>query len=274
MEQGMAMHDRALHGSQAFYAGHDPGVCARYHLAKDLWLLGHLDQSMTTLNDALRLAEELKHPMTRALTLWFAAWLHYHRQNRSGMRTSLQQLVALTTEHGISGTRELASVLLDGEEPGLNSRKLSQLDSRLQAGQWTSWQLVFCLCFLAARCRETGLVEDGLALLASISAEDREGFYAPEICRLEGELRRRLPSPNFAEIERCFGEALALARQRSARSLELHAATSLARLWLEQGRRAEARDLLEPVYSWFSEGLELPNLQDARALLDEIAHPT
>jgi tetratricopeptide (TPR) repeat protein len=102
MEQGMAMCDRALHGSQAFYAGHDPGACARYHLAKDLWLLGHLDRSMTALNDAPRLAEELKHPMTHALTLWFAAWLHYHRRNRSGMRASLAQLVALTTEHGMN----------------------------------------------------------------------------------------------------------------------------------------------------------------------------
>jgi predicted ATPase len=91
---------------------------------------------------------------------------------------------------------------------------------------------------------------------------------------LEGELKRRLPSPDNGEIESCFQAALMLARQREAKSLELRAATSLSRLWRDQGKRAEARNLLTPVYDWFTEGLDLPDLQNARDLIDDVAHPT
>jgi hypothetical protein len=228
---------------------------------------------MNALNDALGLAEQLKHPMTSALTLWFAAWLHYHRGDQPRMRESLVRLIDLTTEHGISGTKDFASVLLDAFEHDVDRKKLSELRSRLHGGQWTSWQRVFCLCVLAERCGQRGFAEDGLAVLASISAGDRDGFYAPEIYRLEGALRRRLPSPDVAEIERCFETALVLSRQRAAKSLELRAATSLSLLWLEQGKHAEARELLTPVYNWFNEGFELPDLRDARALIDNLVHP-
>jgi predicted ATPase len=133
---------------------------------------------------------------------------------------------------------------------------------------------VFCVCVLAELCIEGGHAEEGLVLLAAISAEDREGFYGPEIHRLEGELRRRLPSPDMGEIESCFQAALTLARQRAAKSLELRAATSLSRLWRDQGNRAEARDLLTSIYDWFTEGLDLPDLQNARDLIDDVTRPT
>ena len=95
-------------------------------------------------------------------------------------------------------------------------------------------------------------------------------IYAPEICRLEGELLRRLPSPETEQIERCFRAALTLARQRREKSLELRAAMSLARLWRDQGKRVEARELLKPIYDWFTEGLELRDLKNACALLDDL----
>ena len=90
MQQGVTLYDQQLHASQAYlYAGHDPGVCCRYHLAKDLWLLGHPDRSIAALNNALHLADQLKHPITSLVTRWFAAWVYYHRGDRSAMRTSL-----------------------------------------------------------------------------------------------------------------------------------------------------------------------------------------
>ena len=279
MERGIALYDRKLHASQAFlYAGHDPGACCRYHLAKNLWLLGHLDQSMTVLNDALHLAEQLKHPTDKR---------HYALVRRVGVlpsrrptgdeRRALSNCAALATEHGIFGTRDFAIILLDTDARA-GREKLAELHSRLQAGRATgrgsNWHRVFCVCVLAELCIEGGHVEDGLVLLAAISAEDREGFYAPEIHRLEGELRRQLPSPDIGEIESCFQAALTLARQREAKSLELRAATSLSRLWRDQGKRAEARDLLTPVYDWFTEGLDLPDLQYARDLIDDVGRPT
>jgi len=113
-----------------------------------------------------------------------------------------------------------------------------------------------------------------IALLASISLEDKEGFYAPEIHRLQGELRQLLPSPAIGEIEWFFHEALALARERAAKSLELRAAVALACLWRDQGKPADARDLIIPVYNWFTEGLDLPDLQRARKVIDSLSRPT
>ena len=137
-----------------------------------------------------------------------------------------------------------------------------------------NWHRVFCLCVLAELCSEGGDIEYGLAVLASISADDRGAIYAPEIHRLEGELRRRLPTPDTQQIERCFHTALALARHRTEKSLELRAAISLARFWRDRGRCTEARQLLMPVYGWFTEGFDLPDLKNARSLLDDLARST
>ena len=94
-------------------------------------------------------------------------------------------------------------------------------------------------------------------------------LFEAELRRIEGELRLLAGAPE-AEAEACFAEALAVARRQEARSFELRAATSLARLWRDQGRRAEAHDLLAPVHGWFTEGFDTPDLRDAKALLDEL----
>jgi hypothetical protein len=183
------------------------------------------------------------------------------------MRASLEELLALAAEHGISVMTGAATFLLkiDAQLRGENIAEL--LKNLHTTGAPANWHRVFCLCVLAERCREEHMVDAGLDLLTSISADDRGAIYAPEIHRLEGELRRRLPSANTEEIERCFQAALALARERREKSLELRAATSLAQFWSDNGRRAEARDLLTPVYDWFTEGFDLPDLKNAAALL-------
>jgi predicted ATPase len=95
-------------------------------------------------------------------------------------------------------------------------------------------------------------------------------LFEAEFHRVEGELRYLAGAPE-AEVTACFAEALTVARRQEARSFELRAATSLARLWRDQGRRAQARDLLAPLYGWFTEGFETADLKDAKALLDELA---
>ena len=119
----------------------------------------------------------------------------------------------------------------------------------------------------------TGEIEAGLELLAEAlalaQASGARGNDA-ELHRLRGELLGRLPSPDWAAVEACFRTALAIAREQGTRGLELRAAVSLARLWRDQGRRSEARDLLAPVYSWFTEGFDTPDLREAKALLDEL----
>src|SRR5262249_46190251 len=99
----------------------------------------------------------------------------------------------------------------------------------------------------------------------------RERWYEPELYRLKGVLLLQLNSDNQAEAESCFQHALAIARNQQAKSFELRTATSLAKLWQQQGKRQEAYDLLAPIYNWFSEGFDTADLKDARALLDELA---
>jgi predicted ATPase len=132
----------------------------------------------------------------------------------------------------------------------------------------------FYLALLAEALAFAGKTEEGLAALddalATAAASGVKGWDA-EIHRLRGELTGRLPHPDPAKAEGSFRTALAIAREQGTRGYELRAATSLARLWREQGRRGEARDLLAPVYGWFTEGFDTADLKEAKRLLDELA---
>jgi predicted ATPase len=99
-------------------------------------------------------------------------------------------------------------------------------------------------------------------------ARNDERLYAAEVCRLRGELLRRLDVPDLIQAENCYENALAIARAQHAKSWELRGAISMARLWLESGRSDEARALLGPVHGWFTEGFDTADLMDAKALLD------
>ena len=116
---------------------------------------------------------------------------------------------------------------------------------------------------------EAGLTVLGAALTLAETTGDR--WYDPELYRLKGALLLQQNSDNQAEVEACFHKALDLARNQQAKSFELRAATSLARLWHQQGKRQEAHDLLAPVYGWFTEGFDTADLLEAKALLDALA---
>jgi predicted ATPase len=128
------------------------------------------------------------------------------------------------------------------------------------------------LAGLARGLGEAGQADEGLAVCAEAQAfvaSTGERLFEVEIHRIHGDLLLTLPSPDYAQAEVAFREALEVARSQSAKSWELRAATSLARLWQRQGRRDEARALLQPVYDWFTEGFDTKDLKDAKVLLDE-----
>jgi predicted ATPase len=125
---------------------------------------------------------------------------------------------------------------------------------------------------LAAAYAQVGQAEPGLRVVAEakdLLARNEEHMWEAELGRIEGELLQ-VQGASGPDIEACFARAVASTRQQGAKSLELRAASSLARLWRDQGRRAEACDLLAPVYGWFTEGFDTADLKDARTLLDEL----
>ena len=132
----------------------------------------------------------------------------------------------------------------------------------------------YYLALLAEACGHTGQAGEGLSLLAEsldwVEKTDERTWEA-EIHRVKGELLLVQSSQNQAEAEACFNRAIDVARRQSAKSPELRAAVSLTRLWQRQGKVSEARDLLAPVYNWFSEGFGMTDLKEAKALLDELA---
>jgi predicted ATPase len=135
--------------------------------------------------------------------------------------------------------------------------------------KWHGPRYLVLLAEIRAR---VGDLPEALRLVERARAQvqhTEEGLWEADVHRAEGELRHLAGAPD-AEVEACFAAALAVARQQAARSFELRAATSLARLRRDQARRGEARDVLEPVYGWFTEGLDTPDLRDARELLDEL----
>jgi class 3 adenylate cyclase/tetratricopeptide (TPR) repeat protein len=269
-DRGTALYDRDRHASQTFvYGGHDPGACCRYHLALNRWLLGHPDKALAAIHDAYRLAEQLGHPMTTVITLWYMAWVHYQRGERDAAAEIAQRLRSLTDSHGFKGWPEVGFIMPHATATvHLDVVALAETRQRLFEVRSAAWRRIFLLCAFAELCVDAGHPDEGLQALATIGAADRNAFYAPEVYRIEGELL--LLKEETGAAEERFKTGLELARGRAEKSLELRAAMSLARLWGEQRRNEEAWRLLANIYGWFSEGLETRDLIAAKALLEEL----
>jgi predicted ATPase len=186
--------------------------------------------------------------------------------------------IALASEHGFAIWAAVGRILQGwaDAQTGEATTGIAHIRDGLAALEATGTRVYtpFYLALLAEALALAGKIEEGLAALddalATAAVSGERGFNA-EIHRLRGALTGRLPYPDPAKAEDSFRTALAIAREQGTRGYELRAATSLARLWREQGRRGEARDLLAPVYGWFTEGFDTADLKDAKALLDELA---
>ena len=183
-------------------------------------------------------------------------------------------VIARSSEYGFTGWPDAALPLTESQTGRhLDVQALAELKHRLVSA-WTGgavWRQLFCLCRLAEIHAEAGRVGEALDALHSIPPETRGAFYAPEIERIEGDVLLRRTPAAAAEAEGHFRAAIDLARVRAEKSLELRAATSLARLWLRRNRHDDARELLADVLGWFTEGFATADLRAARTVLDEIA---
>jgi predicted ATPase len=251
------------------YGGHDAGVCAWMMGSHAEWLLGHPDTALTNSNSGVTLAKRISHAPSLIFALSYAASLHVHRREPELILARLTAAEAVAAEQRLSVfispqlLRGMALFLL-----GQLRDAIVYLREGLPPGR-TGGIRSLGFSILAVALAQQGDHAEGLAglreALKSVEASG-EGWWNPELhrsCGLVLQSQNKLP-----ESEVAFKQALQLARQQQARSWELRAATSLARLWGEQGRRTEARELLAPVYGWFTEGFDTPDLKEAKALLD------
>jgi len=273
LERGLALYAPEQHGQQALvYGGHDAGACCRWHLALNQWFLGFPDRALDSLHDAMRLAGELRHPMTTVIALWFAAWLHFQRGEHDKLASSIEQLRSLASAHGFKAWLGSTVVLPHASsESRLADGTLAEMERALQSIAPTAWRKVFDLSLLARMYGNSGHAERGRKLLHSISASDRDACYAAEVARIEGELLLKTDGQVINEAERCFQRALQIAQSRGEKSLELRAAMSLAQLWQRQHRQEDAHRLVADIYGWFTEGFDTADLRAAKTLLTELA---
>jgi predicted ATPase len=277
LEQGMALYDSQQHRALAFLYGHDPGVCCQGVAALTLWLLGYPDQALRQQHAAHTLAQEVVHPPSLAFTRMLAAIAHQLRREAHAAHGQAEALMVLATEQEFALFVAMATVLRGGALAALGHRgePISQLRQGLATVRATGtalWEPYF-LALLAEAYGQEGQVEAGLAALAEALAAVQatgERWGEAELHRLRGELLLKPPCHDAHQAETCFQQALVMARHQQAKSWELRAAVSLARLWHQQGKPAEARALLMPVYGWFTEGLDTADLREARALLDAL----
>jgi predicted ATPase len=246
------------------------------------WLLGYPDQAPQRIRKALTLARTLADPYSLALALFGAAWLHQLRREGQETQEQAEALLALSTEQGFPFLLPLGTMLQGWAlaEQGQAEEGIVQMRHGLAASQaiGTELQRSYWLALLAEAYGKAGQAEAGLAALTeALTVVDKSGerSYEAELYRLKGELRLQSESQSSEspprEAEACFQKAIEIARRQSAKSLELRSVMSLSRLWQQQGKQREAHELLAEIYGWFTEGFDTKDLQEAKALLAELA---
>jgi DNA-binding winged helix-turn-helix (wHTH) protein/predicted ATPase len=292
LEQGIALYDPVQHHSQAFLYGQDHGVACLSYTAWVLWFLGYPDQALRRSHEALSLAQELSHPYSRAFALNFAALIRLHRREGHAAHVQSEALIALSVDQGFALYNAHGMILRGGALIAQAQEKagIVHMQQGLDALHATGAALrrPYYLAVLAEGYAQAQQVKEGLTLLTTALETihtSAERLHEAELYRLRGQLTLQqcqgtgATSPGAcqqfltcstqaeAEAEACFLKACAIARRQQAKSWELRAAISLSRLWQRQGKRHEARDLLASIYTWFTEGFDTVDLQEAQGLL-------
>jgi predicted ATPase len=278
LEDGIARYTPEQRRAPVFRMGHDPGVGCRTFAAVTLWLLGYPEQALARLHEALALAHALSHPFSLGWAQCAAAIVSQWRQDVSAVHEQAEAAIALSTEQGFTQWVALGTSLggwalaIQGQgEEGLAQIRQGIADFRATGAELF---VPYFYTMLADVSAHLGHPEDSLQALAeahTLVEQQEERWWEAEVSRLQGVLLLRQPGTPPAEAEAWLQRALDIARRQRAKSLELRAATSLARLWQQQGKRGEAYDLLAPIDSWFTEGFDTADLQEAKALLDELS---
>jgi predicted ATPase len=274
-DAGRLLYDPDKHAAHRFvYGGHDPGVCARFNSAHAEWLLGYPEKALASITDALALAERIAHPFTLGLALTVCSLVYFNRREPERALSQLDAAEVMAAEQRLTliyETGMLRGVALLGQ--GVVEEAIARI--REGVSRWTrlgrTLLLPYGLAFLAEGLARHGDRPAGVAAVREglkIADATGEHMWDAELHRINGMVL--LAENKLDEGQASLQQAIHIAQAQQAKSLELRAARDLARLWGEQGRRAEAHNLLAPVYGCFTEGFDTGDLKDAKALLDEL----
>jgi predicted ATPase len=278
LEQGITLYDPHKHRLHIALFGQDGGAVCLCRLAVALWYLGYPDQALCRSHEALTLVRELAHPFSVAYVQLWVALLYHHRRETQNTQEMTDTARAWSTEQGFPYWTSQGTALQGWlrAQQGQVTAGIAQIQHGLVDLQVIGTELMrpYYLSLLADAYGKSGQIMEGLHVLAealTLIEKHGERWDKAELHRLQGELLLQQPPDNHTEAETCFHQALDVAQSQQAKSLELRAATSLAKLWQSQDKRKEAYELLAPVYGWFTEGFDTADLKDAKALLDALA---
>jgi TOMM system kinase/cyclase fusion protein len=287
LEQAMALYDPQQHRALALQYGQDLKVVCQSWATLALWLLGYPDQALQKGHEAVALAQELAHPYSLIYALNWVTMLHLCRRERQAAQERAEGVLAIGREYGIamftaSGTLWQGwGLAVQANLPDRSGEEgIAQMRQGLDAWLATGAGVFrpYYLALLAEAYGRARQIEKGLHVLAealTVIDKTAERYWEAELHRLTGELLlaqedTKGTGQKWEEVETYFHQALDIARRQEAKSLELRAAMSLARLWQHQGKHAEAHQVLAEVYGWFTEGFDTADLQEAKVLLEEL----
>jgi len=278
LETAISHYDRRRDKPVGVRTVYDPGVASRYYAAATLWYLGYPEQALRRSDDALALAQELSNPLDLASAGCAAGHLHLLRGEPLAAQEIAERTITLCSEQGLTywlaRARRLRAWALI--EQGYIEERIAQIQNNFGLPR-TIWEK------LVGRHDRIQLIEEWITIarlhpgcgavgeMLAVANRNENDYLAADIYRLKGELQAGEGDTGVSEAESCFRRSIDIAQKQSAKSIELGATTSLARLLASFGRRDEARAVLAEIYNWFTEGFDTADLKNAKALLEELA---
>ena len=277
-DQALILYNPAKHRGLVTRFGSDVRVTSLFQRSLSLWLLGHPDAALRDAADALSDAREIGHAASVTYALLFTWFTQIFCGNYSAAAAQADEIVTLANAKG-SELWNACGVEVQGCLAALTGRASDAVQiitsglSALQSTGLTLWMPVW-VSYLARAYADLGQFGDAWRCIGEAMATVEttgEIWYEAELHRMAGEIAVLSPELEAAKAQAYFERALAVAREQQAKSWELRATMSMARLWRDQGKPQQARELLAPVYGWFTEGFDTRDLKEAKALLNELA---
>jgi tetratricopeptide (TPR) repeat protein len=274
-ERAIALYDPAQHHGHVRVFGNDQGIAALNTSAWNLWHVGQPDAALARAREAVALSRGLNDPFSLAFALFFETAVHWWRRDVVAERDPATEAVVLSETQAFSlwlglGRAFHAAARVVAGDAGAVQEIMEGMALAAGTGNQTGAPAIFAT--LAEAQRAAGQLAEAQGTVATalaVAAQTGQFNFDADLHRLDGDLLLATGGPADEAVAR-YHHALAIAREQGARSFELRAATSLARLWRDQGKRADARDLLAPVYGWFTEGFDTRDLIEAKVLLEEL----